>query len=384
MQNYNQGIQQQLRTLVDLAQGLGEKAKPCLEQVPSHNYSDALHFEREMQACFQSLPLIICHSSELNQEHNIYAHQPLGLPIVTLRDETGKVRSFLNACRHRSMQLVNEGGFQSLRSLVCPYHQWTYGLDGCLRHVPLQDDFSELKKEDHGLVELPCEERDGLVWLQLDRSRELNLDHHLAGIGQDLQDFKVDSAQLFCRRTHTVKANWKLIHDAFLDGYHVTRLHKKTVGAFFPDCVSVIEEFGMHSRASVGRNESVEADPANTDSWNPRVLASFSYTLFPNSVIIMHPDYTSLVTLFPQKVDQTLFVHSMLVHEAIENDKARDHFQRSFDLIDQGVFAAEDLFVCEGTQQALKTGANEHLSFGANEKAVYRFHEKIAELMTEL
>ena len=166
-----------------------------------------------------------------------------------------------------------------------------------------------------------------------------------------------------------VPANWKLIQDAFLDGYHVVRLHKNTVGAFFPDSMAASDWIGDHIRNAVARNEIEEAVDLPAEDLDLRRHATFSYTVFPNSVVVMHPDYTSIMTLFPQSADETLFVHSMMTPHAPANDKEREHFERSFDLIDRGV--------CTGAQQGLRSGANDGLLFGGFESWAVAFHRRL-------
>ena len=182
----------------------------------------------------------------------------------------------------------------------------------------------------------------------------------------------------------SVAANWKLIQDAFLDGYHVIRLHKNTVGPFFPDALAESGFIGDHLRNAVARNEIEEAvDRSEDDLGDIRRYATFSYTTFPNAVLIFLPDYTGIIALFPQAPDRTVFVHTMLVPHAPGDADQEDHFQRSFTLIDEGVFAAEDQFVAAGAQRGLASGANDTLLFGGLEEAAVCFHRRIAERLGE-
>ena len=116
----------------------------------------------------------------------------------------------------------------------------------------------------------------------------------------------------------TVNCNWKLIQDAFLDGYHVTRLHKNTVGPFFPDSLAESDRVGNHIRNAVARNEIAEAVGLPASDLDLRYHTSFSYTVFPNSVLVFHPDYTSIINLFPQSPDQIIFAHSDLLFGGLE------------------------------------------------------------------
>ena len=212
----------------------------------------------------------------------------------------------------------------------------------------------------------------------------MDIDAHLAGIGTDFDYFALGD---FCYCRHSVRsvaANWKLIQDAFLDGYHVTRLHKNTVGSFFPDALADSDFIGDHLRNAVARNEIAEAvGVGEEDLGDIRRYATFSYTTFPNAVLVFQPDYTSIIALFPQAPDRTVFVHTMLVPHPPANAGEEDHFQRSFALIDEGVFAAEDQWVAIGAQRGLASGANDTLLFGGLEEAAVHFHRRIAERLDE-
>ena len=121
-----------------------------------------------------------------------------------------------------------------------------------------------------------------------------------------MEAFGLPGLKHFRSHERRVAANWKLVQDAFLDGYHVVRLHKDTVAPFFPDAMAISDQVGDHVRSAVGRNEIYEAAKLDRSQWDMRQHVTFSYCLFPNSVIIMHPDYTSLIHLYPLSVDETV------------------------------------------------------------------------------
>jgi phenylpropionate dioxygenase-like ring-hydroxylating dioxygenase large terminal subunit len=368
-----------VNTLLRRLAGTAPGPQPGCRRIPVSHYSDPQRFDRERERIFLHHPLLLGHASQLPDAGDAIIHDWLGLPLITLRDREGAIGTYLNVCRHRGMRLVEDQGQTSLRSLVCPYHQWTYGLDGRLRNIPRSESFTGLEMAELGLVAVPTEVRHGLIWLQADRTRPLDLDPHLAGLGADLDFFDLADYHFCEQSVRTVNANWKLIQDAFLDGYHVTRLHKNTVGSFFPDALAESDLIGRHVRNAVARNEIGEAADLSQEqrARQLRQHATFSYTVFPNAVIVFQPDYPSILSLFPLAVDRTVFVHSMLTPHPPANDQERDHFRRSFQLIDEGVFAAEDAWVAAGAQQGMLSGANEHLLFGALEEAATHFHDII-------
>ena len=347
---------------------------PCQLQVPVVHYTSQQRFELEWERLFLRRPLIIGHESQIPAAGDSLVYDWLGLPLLTIRDRAGRIGTFINVCRHRGMRLVQAEGQTCLRSLVCPYHQWTYGLDGALRHIPRRESFGEIDSATRGLIALPTEVRNGLIWV---RQGSMPLDRHLAGVDADFDAFALADYHFFRQHVRTVACNWKLIQDAFLDGYHVTRLHKNTVGPFFPDALATSDRLGDHIRSAVARNEIAEAIGRPAAGLDLRHHATFAYTLFPNAILIFHPDYTSIISLFPLSPDQTVFAHSMLTPRPPASDQERDHFERSFRLIDQGVFQAEDIFVSEGAQRGMRSGANSALLFGGLEGSAVQFHQVI-------
>jgi len=352
-------------------------ATRCSRRVPVSHYTDPRRFQQEQERLLLRRPLIIGHSTQLPEPGDALVHDWLGLPLITLRDKAGEIGTFMNVCRHRGMRLVQEEGTTSLRSLVCPYHQWTYDLDGRLRNIPRAESFSDLDPGELGLVALPTSVRHGLIWLQATPGASMDIESHLAGLGNDLEIFGTAGFSFFRQHVRTIDCNWKLIQDAFLDGYHVVRLHRNSVGPFFPDALVESDRIGDHLRSAVARAEIFDAAGLPAEALDLRRHATYSYTVFPNAVLIFHPDYTSIISLFPQSPARTVFAHTMLTPHPPGNDRERDHFLRSFELIDQGVFQAEDIFVCEGAQRGMRSGANSSLLFGGLEEAAARFHEII-------
>ncbi len=364
-----------VQALADRMSGVRDGPPALGARISTEVYTSPERFDNELNKVFRRFPLIIGHESQIANPGDALTYDWLGLPMITIRDKSGEIGTFLNVCRHRGMRLQQDEGCSNIRSLVCPYHQWTYGLDGSLRNIPLQESFTDTEKAANGLVALPTEVRHGLIWAQATPGENMHLDDHLAGLGDDLDTFGLANYRFCARSIKRVKCNWKLVQDAFLDGYHVVRLHKDTVGPFFPDAVAESDHIGRHIRSAVARNEISEAVGLPRESLDLRHHATFSYTLFPNVVLVLHPEYTSIISLFPQSADETLFVHSMLTPGDPESEEQRAHFQRSFELIDKGVFEAEDLFVSEGAQRGMRSGANTSLLFGAYERTAVEFHQ---------
>lgn len=354
---------------------------PETHEIPVAFYLDEKWLTRERAELYGANPIIIGHEKMLARAGEHFIHDHLGKPLLVVRGHDDKIRVLYNVCRHRGMRLVQNTEVMRKPSFVCPYHHWAYGLDGALKNVPLPETFDGVDLSCRGLKEVPCEIRHGFIWAQLDETKPLDLDKHLGELNSDLEAFETGAQHVFRQTTTAKKANWKLIVEAFQDGYHVARLHKNSVGPLFMDARASMDRVENNLRAVVARAVFPEILDAPPEKWDDRNHVSFAHFIFPNTIIIFHPDYISHMGLFPQGIDETVVVHTCLIPKKPETEKERDHWERAFDIIENGVFQAEDFFVCENAQIGMASGANETLLIGVQEYGIALFHDILRDEM---
>ncbi|HEY1958993.1 MAG TPA: aromatic ring-hydroxylating dioxygenase subunit alpha [Polyangiaceae bacterium] len=337
-------------------------------RVSASAYTSRERFEAE-RAIFRRVPLALAHASEVAETGAFVTREVAGVPVVIVRAAEG-LRAFVNVCRHRGTRLVDAERGRA-KAFACRYHAWTYDLRGALTHVPHRATFPTLEPSSRGLVALPCEERHGIVWVALEPTASMDLGAHLGPeIDDDLSGFALHDHVRVESVTQRRACNWKLVIEAFLEGYHAKFLHAKTIARFFIDGALVVDRFGRNVRSAGGRRDLAKADTI-------RDAATLFYFIFPNTVLVLHPDWISHITMFPESEATSTYVHTMLVPRAAATDESRAHWHETWNLIEGAVFQKEDLVVADSIQASLSAGFERDFVIGGLELPIRYFHDAL-------
>lgn len=341
---------------------------------PVANYRSEERMTAEVTLAFRRSPTPFCPSAALPDVGCYVARNAAGTPLLAVRAHDGRVRAFRNACRHRGTQLAAGAG--CAKAFVCPYHGWTYTLEGRLRRVPDDYGFPDLDKELHGLMPVDVSERFGLVFVTQDEPRltDSSLDQ--------LPELIAPEQRLLDTKESEITANWKIMLEGFLEGYHIRSTHRETFYPYGFDNLNVVEVFGRNSRVTYPFRRIAKL--AETPPADRRVegLLTYVYHLFPNVVVTVLSRHTNLIVLEPVALDRTKLITYRFTNRGSSTPELRETVERDAEFVDQ-TGAAEDRAVVRSIQCGLGSGANSVFTFGLFESAIAHFHRSLDAILEQ-
>lgn len=368
------------RTLAHARAGTRPLEESVVE-VAASTYVDPERWALEMDRVWRRVPLVLTPSAAVREPGDHLATDIAGVPVLVSRGTDGIVRAFVNACAHRGAIVVPEGRGNG-RRFTCPYHAWTYDLEGTLVGMLDREAFGEIDVECHGLTQLPCEERAGFVFGVLDRDGGIDLDGWLAGYDEVLEHLGLADCHLVGRQ-EVAGPNWKVAFDGYIDFYHLPILHKATFGPDYSN-KACYDAWGPHQRLLQPDHRIVAAlDGVPEHEWTTHDLTTGVWTLFPH-ISIAGFDVGGRMYMVSQllpgdSVGETRTVQHFLAPFEPDDDQAAEIEKRMAFLLD--VVRDEDYFTGSGIQRALATGAKDHVLFGRNEAGGQRFHRWVDALV---
>jgi carnitine monooxygenase subunit len=343
---------------------------------PTWTYTDPDLFEQEKVKIFKESPQMVCFSCDLPNPGSFYTFDDLGVPVLLVRDNDGKVNAFLNACSHRGARLKE--GCGKTNSLSCPYHAWGFDLKGKLRTIYKEETFGCVDKAFYNLVKLPVEEKYGMIYVGLDPDMKFTIDGHLGDLAPYFEMWNLSDMKLVNTHEWRLQTNWKLALDTFCEGYHFGPLHRESVGDYAIGNLSLFDRFGPDKRhhrvtfpnASIATLKDLPEDQW-TDAFSHFQLVHFIY---PNISMLVSPTAVEFFQLYPgATVDQHLTRYRCYWRDLSRPDQGRgpqDHFEFIRDVVDK-----EDYWVSANVQKSLSANIKPFSTFGRNEPALINMHK---------
>ena len=357
--------------------------------LPARYYTDPVLFAAELDGLFGRMWFHAGRSEEASRPGQYFVREFNGHDIVVTRNSAGAVRAFHNVCRHRGTRLCTGPSGQLSGSLQCPYHAWTYDLDGRLIGAPHMDEVPHFRKADYPLLPVHADEWDGHVFLNLTDTPE-PLHAQLGALVEKFRDWRMQDLRLGRRIAYDVKANWKLVIQNYNECLHCPNLHPA---------------LNRLSHYLSGENEPLRATymggrmdlrpGVDTLSWDgtcPRAFLPglsaedrrrvYYYAIFPNLLLSLHPDYMMTHTLWPIAADRTVNVCEWHFHPS---ELARGGFDPADCVEFWDMTNRQDWQVCELSQAGIASRAyvpgpysNREDLLYAFDRFVVDFHERYA------
>jgi Rieske 2Fe-2S family protein len=285
-----------------------------------------------------------------------------------------RLTAFANTCRHRGHELVADGCAVSRESIVCPYHAWTYRLDGSLQGAPGMRDVDTFVPTEHGLVPVPVEVWHGWVFVNATGSAPSLVDH-LGGMADLVAPYAPEQLQRLARHQYDVRANWKVLAENYHECYHCPLIHPELCAVSPPASGNNWDLPGAWVGGSMDLREFAETMSLDghsrgkfIDSADRRRVQYLG--LFPNLLVSLHPDYVMTHRLTPVAPDRTRVECSWYFPDGVDDPSYAVDF---WDLTNR-----EDWAACESVQRGLSSPHYRPGPLAPNEDAVHQWVTMIA------
>ncbi len=338
--------------------------------IPAPWYLDARMEEMERERVFAHNWIAVGRADQVAAAGQFFTMELAGEPLVVVRGEDGELRAFFNVCRHHAAAVMTAecGTAQHLR---CPYHGWTYGLDGSLKGAPEFAGVCNFDRAANGLVGVRVAVWEQFVFVNLDANAPALTDF-LEDLPARVMPLGMGSLRFFARKSYTLACNWKVYVDNYLDGgYHVPHLHKGL------NSVLDYREYTIEN----SRHYSLQSSPMVVSGEHASVAATrtgdraYYYWLYPNFMINLYQGVMDTNLVLPLGVDRCV-VHFDFYFADV-SEAARRHNEESVAVSDR--IQDEDVDICESVQRGLRSRA-----YGAGRLSVRReagehlFHRLLA------
>ena len=319
-------------------------------------------FAQELEKIFSRQWILAGHQSQIARPGDYFVSEVSGESLIVVRDKRGEIHGFYNVCRHRGSRLIENRNGQLSAAIQCPYHAWTYAFDGRLIGAPHMDDVPGFNKTDYALHPVNVGLWEGFIFVNLadastQRGGYISLNEWFVPLTGKFSRWNLPALRPAKRIEYDVRANWKLIFQNYSECYHCPGVHPElskispydssendlTEGPFLGGLMRIASD---KSLTMSGRTCALPVG----DFGNEDFRFVFYYSIFPNMLLSLHPDYVMVHQLQPQSPARTLILCDWFFHpQAFERQDFRPEDAIEFwDMVNR-----QDWHVCELSQQGI-------------------------------
>jgi choline monooxygenase len=329
--------------------------KPLLEAetMPAWCYTSRAFYDREIKRIWKKVWNFLGSADRIPKVGDYFTVTFAGIPLIVLRDNDGQIRAFANTCRHRGSELLEGDG--SCKMIVCPYHSWTYELNGQLRGAPEMDKTIGFDKGDHALAPIRLDMWGGFIFITFDNDAA-PLQTFLGNLPEKLAPYGLEDMVLARRKTFDMACNWKLFVENAKEAYHIATVHRATINKYAPakSAGYWVEEskgeyivtFAQHD-GSMALLQNAKGFPTIEGLIGRREAGgTYAPLIYPSTYLACTIDCAWYLELHPLGPDRTLLVHgalfprSRLARPDFE-ELAKNYYHRWDVTIEEDIVASE-------------------------------------------
>ena len=352
--------------------------------LPAEFYVSEARFATELDRLFRQMWICVGRGEEVATPGQFVLRELPGDNVIVTRAQDGKVHAFHNVCRHRGTRLCTDHVGTFAGSIQCPYHAWTYGLDGRLLGAPHMDEVPHFRKEDYPLNALQADEWDGHVFVNFSTSAP-PLRHQLGELPAKFDQWGMSELRLGHRIVYDVKANWKLIIQNYNECLHCPNLHPalNKLSHYLSGENEPLRTTYMGGRMDLRPG----VETLSMDGTCPRALLPglsgedrrrvYYYAIFPNMLLSLHPDYMMVHTLWPVAPDRTINVCEWHFHP---EELRKPGFNASDAIEFWDLTNRQDWHVCELSQAGIASKGYRPGPYSNREDLLYAFDRFILQV----
>ena len=291
---------------------------------------------------------LVARTDQLQMPGQFVTAEVAGEPLVVVRGNDHQLRAFFNVCRHHAAAVATEEHGQT-SIFRCPYHGWSYGLDGSLKGAPEFEGVCDFDRAQNGLVPLQVDTWEQFVFVNLD-SRAAPLSAFVGHLVQRIAPLNIGSLHFFERRTYSLNCNWKVFVDNYLDGgYHVPHLHRglNSVLDYKQYTIECEDRYCLQSSPMVGTTEDANVAATRTGD------RAWYFWQYPNFMINIYSGYMDTNLVLPDGVDRCKVIFDFYFDDVSERAAERN---RQSIAVGERV-NDEDVGICEAVQRGLHSRA---------------------------
>jgi phenylpropionate dioxygenase-like ring-hydroxylating dioxygenase large terminal subunit len=335
---------------------------------PASAFVDQSRFDAEV-AMLRGVPHVVGWVGEVAKPGSYTTKDVMGVPVLVARGKDGALRAFVNGCAHRGAQVATDCG--TTRMFSCPYHGWTYGLDGRLTGVPAKKMFAGAL-DGRTLTPLPVAEQSGFIVVGL--SNDVDVADHLASAAEALDQYGFASRHHVETRRFVVDANWKLTININFEGYHFPFVHGDTLDPIATNN-SVIDTWGQHVRFAFPFRECEKFRTVAETEWPDDFYGTIGYGLFPSCVLVEAPGSYQMLRVYPgRRPGESVAYLTYGSPTEVETEQEREFYRMAMDAT-CNILLGQDVPMAESCQRGLEGGVPE-VVFGANEPMLHYLAEQ--------